>query len=435
MLDLLRHSPAEFQGKTVTLEGREYQLGVRVREGDQGYAHLLYNQRSGLCMHVMQIRREYRSASAQALRASLEKELGTAALRDGLRAEGKPDEVVLLSVRRAHGGSFELHEIPWGSFPEDTALTARAEIAEADARSSRNDHAGAAQLLSRVVAQHPNHSIALHDLALCHARREEYNPALEAIERAVAVEPNLARSRGDQLAIQLHSPLRQPAPKLYQELERLYPQVREYDHYGVYACLHVGDPARARNILSKGGTGPELAALVDKALLARQRYEELDRRLAQSRFRDPAPPQRLQEIKELHALCPTDPDIRAALGFTLRETGDERAAVPMLGDATCGIASRWKPHCWANAAYCTLRIGDWQTGMAFLGVALELHEQGFGGFQLDMLPGLVEWITLNGGVIEKARPTAAELIAAALRSCPDRSLITPAMQRLRPMLG
>lgn len=437
MLDLQRHSPAQFQGKTVTLEGRDYEIGPRVHEGDQGYAHLLYNKVSGLCLHTIQIRREYRS-TAQALRASLEKELGTGKLRDALRAEGKAHEVIALSVRRGHGGSFELHEIPWGFFREDAAPPARAEIGEAEERRSRGDHAGAAQLLRGVMSQHPNHTVALYALAFCHEARKEYEQALEAIERAVAVEPNSADYRGAQLAIQLHSPSRQVVPRLYKELERLFPEFRDYDHYGVYACLQVGDPASARQILSKGGIVPaqaaQISAQVENATAARRRYEELDRRLAQSQFRDPAPAERLRELQELHALCPEDPNVRAALGFTLRETGDERGAVPLLGSATSGIDERVKAHCYANAAYCMLRLDEWQHGMLFLSTALRLHELMFNGFQVDMLPGLVQWITLDGGVIEYAQPSATELIAAALRSCPDKSLVTPAMERLRSHL-
>ena len=58
-LDLARHQPAEFAGKIITVQGREYVLGACVRTSNQGYSHRLVNRKSGLCLHIIQIRVEY----------------------------------------------------------------------------------------------------------------------------------------------------------------------------------------------------------------------------------------------------------------------------------------------------------------------------------------------------------------------------------------
>ena len=61
-LDLTRHKPADFEGKSVTLDDREYLVGRSFRQGDQGHAHLLIDRVSGVCQRVIQIRIEYMRA-------------------------------------------------------------------------------------------------------------------------------------------------------------------------------------------------------------------------------------------------------------------------------------------------------------------------------------------------------------------------------------
>src|SRR6185295_4046468 len=99
LLDLKRHKPTEFSGKTVGLDGRDYRIGGRVRESNQGYAHRLTNQISGLCQHVIQIRPEYIQAPETALSASRQKAEATSSLRAGMRSKGNSVEIPPITVR------------------------------------------------------------------------------------------------------------------------------------------------------------------------------------------------------------------------------------------------------------------------------------------------------------------------------------------------
>jgi hypothetical protein len=114
-LDLRCHTPEEFAGKSVTIGGRNYTIGPKFG-GDEGYAHFLINELSGLCLHIVQIGKEYLSNPSGALAASREKARETAYLRSNMLLNGEAITLPFISVIEGNGGSFELHETTWGAF-------------------------------------------------------------------------------------------------------------------------------------------------------------------------------------------------------------------------------------------------------------------------------------------------------------------------------
>ena len=118
-LDLTRHKPSEYQGKSVTLNGRDYNIGGKVRDTDQGYAHRLNNALTGLSLHIIQIRKESVTHPEQAWLASKEKQDATTRMRNHFLTEGKPNPIAVVTAWQAHGGSFEVHEIVWGLMGSD----------------------------------------------------------------------------------------------------------------------------------------------------------------------------------------------------------------------------------------------------------------------------------------------------------------------------
>jgi hypothetical protein len=75
---------------------------------------------SGLCLHMIQIRPEYQVAPDKAWAISKEKESATAFLCDAERVEGRPGVICPLTALQGCGGSFELHEIPFGMFGHES---------------------------------------------------------------------------------------------------------------------------------------------------------------------------------------------------------------------------------------------------------------------------------------------------------------------------
>lgn len=437
-LDLKRHKPAEFAGKIVVLNEREYVIGANVRTSDQqGFSHRLINRMSGLCLHAIQIRPEYCQAPDTAWAISRDKQAATALLRDADRVEGRPDIICLLTALQGCGGSFELHEIPWGMFGHETPPAAVDAIDLASTQMEKRDYQSAIMALERVVAEHPNHTVALNNLAACHFELGQYVEALAPISRVVEVEPNHSKYRGTHLLIGAHCPARRHAAALYDDLKRQFPHVGDYDFYGIHTCLRIGEPDRAREILLSAKLpktdAESLDVTVESAVQARSRYNEFRCQLSANGNLDVSQEGVLPFLEEVHAAYDVDPHIQASLGFRLRAAGSYKRASELLLIASCGIGSPLYVECRANAAYCLLMLGDWPRAMHLLDSTMNLLEKIGMANPVD-IPGIVDWISDQGAVIESMRPSAAEVLSRALIECPDKSLITPAIEKMAAML-
>jgi len=58
-IDLTRHDPEEWEGKTLVLNGCEYLIGQYLGAGADRIVHLLTNRRSGLTLHVLKVWRAF----------------------------------------------------------------------------------------------------------------------------------------------------------------------------------------------------------------------------------------------------------------------------------------------------------------------------------------------------------------------------------------
>lgn len=442
VLDLTRHQPSDFAGKIVVLNEREYVIGANVRTSNQGYSHRLINRVSGLCLHLIQIRPEYQRALDTAWAISSEKQAATTLLRDADRVEGRPEVICLLTARQGCGGSFELHEIPWGMFGHETPLAAEGAINVANALENKRDYQGAITMFERVVAEHPNHTVALNNLASCHFELGQYVEALAPISHAVEIEPNYSKYRGSHLIIGAHCPARRHAPTLYDDLKGAFPHVGDYDFYGIHAYLRIGEPERAREVLLRAKLprtdAESLGATVERAVQARNSYDAVRSQLSAKGNHLPQEAQEEQEellsfLETVHAAYEDDPDIQASLGFRLRAAGSYERASTLLLRAASGIQYRLNAECWTNAAYCLIMLGDWPRAMKLLDGTMDLLEKKGMANPVD-IPGIVEWISDQGVVIETMKPSAAEVLNRALLECTDKSLITPAIEKMAALL-
>lgn len=436
-LDLRRHRPEEFSGKVVTVEGRNYLIGDCIRQGDQGHAHRLVNQLSGLCQHVIQIRPEYMQAPETALSCSRTKAKVTADLRAQLLRDGQSETFApVITVREANGGSFEMHEVLWGAVEvAGTPAPGMFGMSEAGTLSSRGDHAGAAARLEQVLREHPHHTVALDHLAACHLLLGDHEKASAVRRRAVEIEPNHVHYRGVMVADAINAPRRFAAGALFDELRARYPHVRDFDWYGVHAYLRVGNPGKAREVLDLGAIpAPEAQALhetVTAAERAHAAYLALENEKLTGSQDGPGIDEVIRVLEAALAAYPVAPYILANLGFTLRQAGEHERAGQLLMAAAGGIADRWVPFCWANAAYCLIAQARWPTAMTLLTMTM----QGLAsvpGRKVDPadIPGLVDWIYQAGMVRETITPSASELLDRAIADCPDQSLIGPEIREL-----
>lgn len=439
-LDLGRHRPQDFQGKSVSLNDGDYLIGRKIEQSDQGYSHQLINRRSGLCLHVIQIRPEYAQAPDLAWSAGKGKEEATACLRNQFRksGDGNVDVIGVVTAWQAHGGSFAVHEIQWGMFDGQATAPALREIAQAGALREAGDHASASECLLGVLRQHPQHTIVLNNLASAYQAQGQYAQAIEAITKAVEIEPNYCSYLGAQVQLAVNGPYPRSALDLFAKLQLRYPHVRDYDLYGIHACLRSGHARRAREILADAPL-PEtdarlLAVTVERAVSARERLVRLGARVLEPGNDADALAETLRELEDIHQASPDDPHIQANLGFSLRRAGHYERACGLILGAARGLAGGLMPTCLANAAYCLIALSQWNNAFDLLASAMQAIKGSRAVVEPADVPGIATWVMDNNAVLESMQPSAADLIDAAIQSCPDPSLVTPDIQHMVTLL-
>lgn len=437
-LDLQRHAPEHFAGKGVTIHGCEYVVGAAVRVGDQGYLHLLTNRRSGLTLHLVQIRQEYRTHPAGALSASRHKQALTADLRNARRIDGSDDATIgVVSAFEGQGGSFELHEIPWGAVEDTGSAAVRDAVRDAFEAEERGDARRAIACLDDALREFPDHTAALLNLAGVLSRSGDPMRAHAVMQRTVGIEPNCVAYRIAAIEIALAFGSRS-AYGAYRDLVARFPHVNDRDALGVELALRVGDLPGAVERLTTVPLPPaardDLARQVETAQRCRRLFEDLRASVRADGPGALCDDGVLTVLEALHAECPRDPEIRANLGFRLRARGAWRRAHALILGALDGVAPAFAPHCLANAAYCLLELEEWSSAFHLLDAALStLSANGPMPSPADF-PGLVDWVDTEGVVIEPARPTASEMLDAALRRCADVTMVPSSVTRLADAL-
>lgn len=89
-LNLKLDNPQAFEGRLLSLKGSDYQVGPLLRYSDQGWMHQLMNTKSGLSIHMIQIRPEYKTNPVVALESARANQKAAAKLRTLKRVQQSP---------------------------------------------------------------------------------------------------------------------------------------------------------------------------------------------------------------------------------------------------------------------------------------------------------------------------------------------------------
>lgn len=429
-LDLRRHTPEEFAGKAVSIGARNYTIGPKFG-GDEGHAHFLINEVSGLCLHVIQIGKEYLSNPPAALTASRERERDTAALRTNMQRNAQQITLPFFSVVEANGGSFELHETTWGAFGHRQDSPGREVIDLAVSQSEAGDQSSAIAVLRGLLQTHPNHSIALGLLAGVYCDFNDLASAEQMFARSIEIEPNYAKCRGQQIIGALRSSRRRRALELFQELKARYPQLVDYDGVGISAYLICGEPQHALQLLQKNTLpsqdGEQLLTQINYALAAKQQLSKLGEAMAQGLIGET---DLLECLEELLKAYPADPLIQANLGCALYRSGEFRRAVELLIYAGGGLADELSMCCAVNLAFAFIGASAWEPALEILADVMGSVSETAKCTVMNPLdvPGLVDWFA-ETTVLRSRRNSSYQTLVAAMAACPDQRLITaPVMQ-------
>ena len=168
--------------------GRDYLIGPRFREGEQGYAHELTNQLSGLTLHAIQIRVSYLADPEGAKQASKTKEKLTADLHTKMAAAGQAAQIPILmclrgprrQLRTARGSGR-------GLWPGRWAGGTRAVRREVEGRRPRGSHRGASRAAPEASPQLPSMPVRdgsllfLHLFQLCFTKGRAWDAPITSV--------------------------------------------------------------------------------------------------------------------------------------------------------------------------------------------------------------------------------------------------------------
>jgi tetratricopeptide (TPR) repeat protein len=432
-LDLRRHMPEQFAGKSVTMSDRNYMIGPKFGD-DDGYAHFLINELSGLCLHFLRIGKEYRSNPSGTLAASREKARQTAPLRNNMLRNGAAITLPFMSVIEGNGGSFELHETTWGAFGHTEDSPGREAIDLALAQSQAGDQRSAVAVLTALLEKHPNHSVAIGFLGGVLCDMQEQASAEQMFARSIEIEPNYAKCLGQQIIVALRGIHRRRALDLFLELKARYPLLDDYDGVGISAHLICGEPEQALQLL-QNNTLPsqdanQLLTQINCALEVKQLLAKLGEGMVQGQIGEA---DLLGYLEDLYKAYPLDPLIQANLGCALYRSGQYQRACELLDSAGEGIADELLMcFCAVNLAFAFFGIGAWEPGLEILadimGAMSETAKANFTKNPINT-PGLVDWFA-EKGVLRSRRNSNYQVLAAAMAACPDQALITPQIRQL-----
>lgn len=367
----------------------------------------------------------------------MEKARLTAALREGVAQGDGRNLINVITVCEAHGGSFELHEIPWGVLAPDRNPRIVSLIEEA--RAMMSDPAAAIRRLDEALSTEPQQTVALNLRGCCYSAMGDHAKALAAHSQTVEIEPNFALYQGARFISQLNTHRRMEAAGFFADFKASFPFVRDYDYLGVHAYLRANDPARAAEQLERSLLTPdqaaELAVKVTAAVNVRRRFLELDGRVSQHGLGMLPDEELIPQLRSLFDENSGDAYVDVNLGLALRRHGDYKLASDLLMSAAGGLPAGIVSYCWANAAYCQLAMSQWAAGMALLSVTVNFVRQSGGGrLELSDLPYFSLWLHLDHRIVETMPLQTADFLDNAIRICPDPSLVPPEVKEMASML-
>jgi tetratricopeptide (TPR) repeat protein len=410
-LDLDRHSPDEYEGKSVFVNGTAYRVAGFVGQGADKIVHRLVNVRSGLTYHVIKVYRD----QALADRYIDERRAGYAQSKQYF-AESVPDYIVMY----AHNGWFELQDSVGLLRIDDPNPETGEEFDAARAAAERQDADAALAHLDDVLRINPFHTQALVESS--EILIEQGNPveALARYYRALSIEPNFCGFYKSlmQLTYQLGMPfLTLDAER---EMKRHFPYQEEMAEITAAALLACGEPQEAIDVLTscrRKDIDQELASKVRAAATAL-----LDaRRRAQNHWATAGeavvanqPEEAAQALRAALGENPGDPWLLANKALLAARAG-LAGAEGELARAMAALRVEYHPACMASLAYhAQLTAPGTRSALDALSAPAE-PPSGFVGQRSGPIPApALLWLDLDGALCLPMAAVADILVPAAL---------------------
>ncbi len=247
MLDPAKHSPEELEGKGLVIAGCSYVVGALFRESEQGFARHLINLRSGLALHMVQLRYCYQLDPADATANSQSKVELTRQMRTGLMRNGGPVPVKPLRTVSISGVAVELHEFPQGG-PELPPVVVE------HLNAKRLDQA--IEGLDQVLQSQRENTQVLALKARCHRLLDDWTSARSDIDDACKIERNFSAYRLDQIEYALCADDLAEAHVHLQQFKQDFPGEHDGDAFEFHIAIRQGHWEAAEQALRDAALPP-----------------------------------------------------------------------------------------------------------------------------------------------------------------------------------
>lgn len=425
-LDLTRHDPESFEGKLISCNGCDYEIGAYVASGLERIVHKLWNRKSGLQRHVIKIWRS----------SDLGYVYSVSKGRAILMATGEIPPIVISIEIQIPGGTAELQPDAFGSH-EERGGPSPALLEEADNLARATKFAEAISLYKRILTVNPYHTHALFKLAAAQAGSQDLGGAFVSMATAIDIEPNLVPYHYASMQYAGQLGLLRIGLQGFHRFKSLFPNVHDLDHLGAELYLASGDPETAiqciQDCLLKDAEKEQLRRDAEAALTARSRATILvgkARTIIESGEREGV----LELLWEAHTIYGKDPILSVNLGLALQRCGDFKKVTGLLMSVSCAVPEALVKVCYANAAFCEIKAGNSSEAMNLLEHTMDqLTREGGGEEPTDTeiwaLPGEGIWAE-ERVVREEPVVSAGRLVACAVEQYSKKGKVSERVFRL-----
>jgi tetratricopeptide (TPR) repeat protein len=400
-LDLTRHDPEEWEGKTLLLNGCEYLIGRYLGTGAERIVHLLTNRRSGLTLHVLKIWRGPIPLAPSEVRKRL--------------VAGDPSfaKIIPISIEvELPGGQAEVQEYAGGG-PRPPAAPGDALTIVADTLLAADKHVDAIAAYKAALAENTDHTHALINLAASLSQSGDLSGAQKAALRATMVEPNFLLYHRALIGYLGDGGLVRLALLRFRQAKKICPNTNDLCELGARLFLLAGEPKAALaeaevSVLIK----TEKSALLETTIRAIEACDKAHAFAEEARpLIETEPARALELLRQAHRTSPNDPRITMNLAFALARAGERRDAVPLLLIAASRGPESLAKSCYLNAALCE---SDRERAMHLLAATMTNLDAEHDGREprdlLFALPGPGVWVS-EDQIVERALDAAADLVA------------------------
>jgi len=289
---------------------------------------------------------------------------------------------------------------------------------------------------AQALAENPNHTHALVNLAAAYAQMNDPAKAYHAAAQARSIEPNYPLYHRACIQYLATQGLGRLALDDFHAAHECFPNVFDFDDIGAQLLVVCGYPEEALkcaegcllNPAEKGTLLEKVHAAVNAQATARPLIDE-----ARSLVNQTKPHRVADLLSRAREIDPNDPLLAMNLGLTFAREGRSADSIPLLLYAANYVSPEWTKTCYANAAFCAMDEGNLDLAMILLDGTMarfdvELHGRQLQNLAAD-LPGRGNRVD-DESIMEERVDSAARLVVRSVAEHKKHAIVSQNALRL-----